>query len=131
MKCTLRFLLVVLWVVAGEVSCGTGELGPSSSAMQTPQTLASIIVSDIADTLTTGMPVACLGALRWYFFNKIPDEWHDVPEEVAFFIIETWKSQGFKDADKVALSRIDPKSVLARLVVYTQERPGALLVGEP
>ena len=107
-------------------------MGLMYSAQGTPKaSFSEIVISDIADTLTTGMPVAFLGAVRWYLFNKIPYNWHDVPKEVADFIIETWKDQGFHDANKIVLKRIDASSVLARLVVYTQERPGALLVGEP
>jgi Zn-dependent protease with chaperone function len=103
----------------------------SFSSLHTEQTWKECIVEDMQDTLSTGMPIAVGAAVIWYIANRIPHDWQDLDGPVAEFIYETWEEQHFLKARKIILKRIPADSVLAKIVVYTQELPGALAVGEP
>lgn len=94
------------------------------------QSWSECIAEDARDTLYTGMPVALSAAVLWGIANRIPTEWKTVDGEVAEFIYITWQEQGFSKARTVILKRIPKESILSRLVVYTQELPGALAIGE-
>lgn len=103
----------------------------SFSSLQSEQTWKECIVQDVTDTVSTGMPIAVLAATVWYIANRIPHEWEDLEGPAAEFIFETWEDQDFLKARSVLLKRIPLNSVLSRLVVYTQELPGAMAVGQP
>lgn len=94
------------------------------------QSWQECIVEDARDTLYTGMPIALSAAMVWAVANRIPTEWKMVDGEVAEFIYATWEEQGFVKARTIILKKIPPESILSRLVVYTQELPGALAIGE-
>ncbi len=102
----------------------------ASFAASMGQSWRECIVEDARDTLYTGMPVALSAAVVWAVANRIPTEWKMVDGEVAEFIYTTWQEQGFDKARTVILKRIPTESILSRLVVYTQELPGALAIGE-
>ncbi len=93
--------------------------------------LATTLAHDCIDTLKTGVPIALSSAILWHIFYRIPHHWPDVSQPTADFIRTTWKAQGLKDADQVLLKRIPDDSFMAKVVVYTQELPGALVVGLP
>jgi len=95
------------------------------------QTWSEFLVQDAKDTLSTGMPVALSAACLWYYANRIPHDWQTVKGPAADFIYETWKEQGFTTQYPIALKRIPPHSVLGKIVVYTQELPTAVAIGEP
>ena len=50
---------------------------------------------------------------------------------VADFIHTTWRDQGLMRKKPIVLKCIPPDSVLGKIVVYTQELPGAVAVGQP
>lgn len=93
--------------------------------------LPYIIANDCIDTLKTGIPIALFSGILWHIAYRVPHDWPDVTEPTASFIYNTWKQQGFKQADTVLLKRIPNDSFMAKVVVYTQELPGALAVGLP
>jgi chaperonin cofactor prefoldin len=95
------------------------------------QTWQEFVVQDAKDTIATGMPIAVGAAALWYFANRIPHEWENLAHPSSEFIYKTWEDQGFLKSRKVLLKRIPSNSILAKIVVYTQELPGALAVGEP
>ena len=97
----------------------------------TAQTWTEFFVQDAKDTLSTGMPIALSAAAVWYWANRIPHDWQTLEGPVADFIVTTWEEQGFVKKRPVVLKRIPPKSVLGKMVVYTQELPNAVAIGEP
>lgn len=96
-----------------------------------PQTWTEFFFEDAKDTLSTGMPIALSAAALWYWANRIPHDWKTVTGPAADFIYNTWNKQGFIKGRSVVLKRIPRNSVFGRMVVYTQEFPGAVAVGEP
>ncbi len=86
---------------------------------------------DIIDVVKTGMPVALYAGVWWILSNRVPKNWKDVPDPAATFIKTTWKEQGFLDADRVRLKLIPADSLFAKVIMYTQELPHALAVGQP
>lgn len=114
MMCKVRILLLFIIPLMG---------------VQADQTWAECVVEDVSDTLSTGVPVALAAAAVWAIANHIPHDWQDLEGPAADFIYTTWQEQGFKRPYSVLLKKIPPSSVLSRLVVYTQELPGALAVG--
>lgn len=95
------------------------------------QTWPEFFVQDAKDTFSTGMPVA-LGAVGlWYYANRIPNDWQTVTGPVADFIHTTWKEQGLDRKKSIGLKRIPRDSVLGKIVMYTQELPSTVAIGEP
>lgn len=95
------------------------------------QTWTEFFVQDAKDTLSTGMPVALGAVVLWCYANRIPNDWQTVEGPVADFIHTTWKEQGLKRRKPIALKRIPRDSVLGKIVVYTQELPSTVAIGEP
>ncbi|MFT6765653.1 MAG: hypothetical protein ACJAZS_000532, partial [Alteromonas naphthalenivorans] len=95
------------------------------------QTWSEFIKQDAKDTLATGMPIAIGATALWYLANRIPYDWKNLTNPSSEFIYKTWEDQGFSRARHVLLKRIPHDSALSKIVVYTQELPGALAVGEP
>lgn len=95
------------------------------------QTWPEFFVKDAKDTLSTGMPVALSAVALWYWANRIPNNWKTVTGSVADFIYTTWKEQGLVRKRPIALKCIPRDSVLGKIVVYTQELPGTVAIGEP
>lgn len=85
----------------------------------------------VIDVVATGMPVAFSGLVLWAFFNRIPRHWKPLTGDVAEFIYTSWEQQKFKKARSIALKRIPDNSVFFKVVVFTQELPGVLAIGEP
>lgn len=83
------------------------------------------------ETFSTGMPVAFSTLVFWAFLNRIPHNWKTVDENVAEFIYTTWEQQGFSKARSVVLKKIPKDSFLFNIIVFTQDLPGALALGEP
>lgn len=87
--------------------------------------------TECIDTFKAGLPGALLSAVLWRIAYDVPHTWPDVTQPTASFIKKTWKDQGFLEADSVILKQIPADSFMAKVVVYTQEFPGALAVGLP
>lgn len=95
------------------------------------QTWPEFFVQDAKDTLSTGIPVALSAVALWYWANRIPNNWKTVTGPVADFIYTTWKEQGLIRKRPIALKCIPRDSVLGKTVVYTQELPSTVAIGEP
>lgn len=96
-----------------------------------PQTWPEFFLEDAKDTLSTGMPIALSAVALWCWANRIPKDWQTVEGPASDFIYSTWYEQGFTNKESVALKRIPSNSVFGKMVVYTQELPHAIAVGEP
>ncbi len=96
-----------------------------------PRTWTEFFVQDAKDTLSTGMPIAMSAAVLWYWANMVPNDWYTVEGPASDFIYDTWNQQGFTKSKSIILNRIPPNSVFGKMVVYTQELPRSVAVGEP
>jgi hypothetical protein len=96
-----------------------------------PSSLLASVGTECVDTFKAGLPGAVISTLLWCLAYDVPHTWPDVTGETEQFIRKTWKEQGFSEADNVILKQIPADSFMAKVVVYTQEFPGALAIGLP